>query len=152
MATNRGTTGMARRPEEGYMPLSQAMSRLFQDSFLLPAFSSAYEGISPVSGSNLWETGDSFVVQVALPGMKVDSIQCSFEQHLLTVKGETALPIPDQARPVWQSFGGQTDFRLQIPGDVEAGAAEATYEAGVLTIRLPKVQHARARTINVTPK
>jgi HSP20 family protein len=84
--------------------------------------------------------------------MKTESIECSVEQHLLTVKGETALPIPDQARPVWQSFGGQSDFRVQIPGDVEAGAAEATYEAGVLTIRLPKVQHARAHTINVKAK
>jgi HSP20 family protein len=150
MATvNRGTTGMARRPEESYMPLSQAMSRLLQDSFLFP---SAFEGASPTTGSNLWETGDSFIVQIALPGMKTESIECSVEQHLLTVKGETALPIPDQARPVWQSFGGQSDFRVQIPGDVEAGAAEATYEAGVLTIRLPKVQHARAHTINVKAK
>ena len=150
--SQRNGTGLSRSSEGGFMPLSQAMQRLVQDSFLLPSFFEQWGGASSTVGTNLWEAGDSYLVQVAMPGMRPDSIQCTVEQGLLSVKGEPALSAPEGATPLWQSFGGPAEYHIQVPGEVDSGAAAANYDAGVLTIRLPKAQHARARTIAVTAK
>lgn len=152
MATRNTGTVLSRRPEDSYVPLSQAVNRLLQDSFLLPSFFEGYGGVAGPAGTNLYETGDSYVVQAAMPGMRADSLRCSIEQNVLTVEGEPALRVPEQAAVVWQSFGGQAAYRVQLPTGVEAGSAEATYEAGVLTIRLPKAQHARTHTIKVATR
>ncbi len=148
----RNSGGMSRRPEESFMPLSQAMNRLFQDSFLFPSGMEGLTAFGNTSGTNLWEAEDSYVLQVAVPGMKPDGLQLTFEQNLLTIKGEPAIQAPENAKAIWQSLGGQAEYRVQIPGEVDSGAAAATYEAGILTVRLPKAQHARARTIQVTAK
>ena len=148
----RNGNGGTRRAEPGYVPLSQAMNRLFQDSFLLPSVFEGFGGFTGTAGTNLWETNDGFVAQVAAPGVKPEALQLTVEQNVLTIKGEPAIAAPEQAKPIWQALGGQTEYRIQIPGEVDPSGAEASYDAGILTVRLPKVQHARARTIPVTAK
>lgn len=146
------STAVAPRPNEGMMPLGQAINRLFQDSFLLPSVFDSFGGVVGTTASNLWETGDCYWIQVAMPGMKPDSIVPIVEQDVLTVKGESALQAPENATPVWQFLGGDAEYRFELPGEVESGQAEATYESGVLTVRLPKAAHAQAHTIKVTAK
>jgi HSP20 family protein len=141
-----------RRPEEGLVPLSQAMNRLLQDSFLFAGGLGQAAPFGTTAGTNLWETNDDFVLQVALPGIQADALAITVDQNVLTVKGELAVKAPENAKAVWQSLGGQTEFRVQIPGEVDASGAEAGYDAGILTVRLPKAQHVRARTIPVTAK
>jgi len=144
--------GIMRRPEEGYVPLHQAMQRLFQDSVLLPSLLEGAAGGGGTAGTNLWETKDGYLVQLLLPGMRPESIQVSVEQGVLSASGEPAWQAPEDARPIWQSFGGQTGYRVQVPAEVDSATAEADYTHGVLTIRLPKAQHARPQTIKVTAR
>ena len=106
--------GLANRQQEGAVPLSQVMQRLFQDSVLLPSLFDGYGGGSGPAGANLWEAGDSYTIQVALPGLKPDSIRATVEQDVLTVGGESALSAPEQGRAIWQSFGGDAAYRLQL--------------------------------------
>jgi len=145
----RNGNGLSRQVGDGFLPLSQVMNRLLQDGFPAPSALGSFGG---ASGTNLWETNDGFVVQVAVPGVPADAVQLTVEQNVLTIKGEPTVKAPENAKPIWQSLGGQTEFRLQIPGEVDSSAAEASYDAGVLTVRLPKAQHMRARTIQVTAK
>ena len=144
--------GLANRQQEGAVPLSQVMQRLFQDSVLLPSVFDGFGGAAGAAGTNVWETGDGYTIQVAMPGMQADSIQATVEQDVLTVRGESALQVPEQARPIWQTFGGEAAYRVQLPGEVESGQAEASYEQGILTVRLPKAARAQARPIKVTAK
>ena len=148
----RNGNGSSRQAETGYLPLSQAMNRLLQDSYLFPGGFESFGPFGGTNGTNLWETSDGYVVQVAVPGMQADALQITVEQNMLTIKGEPTLKAPENAKPVWQSLTGQTEFRVQIPGEVDSGTAEAGYEAGILTVRLPKAQHVRARTIQVKAK
>lgn len=153
MAQNpRNGTALMRRPEEAFVPLRQVMDRLFQESFLLPSIFSGTGLYTAPTGTNLWETNDRYIVQLAMPGMKPESISCTVEQNELTCKAESAVQGPEQANAIWQSFGGQTEYRIQLPTEVESEKAEATYEHGVLTITLPKAAHARAQTIKVVAK
>ena len=146
------SSGLANRQQEGAVPLNQVMQRLFQDSVLFPSVFDGFGSAAGGGGTNLWESGDSYTIQLALPGMQADSIQATVEQDVLTVRGESALPAPEQATALWQSFGGEAAYRIQLPGEVESGQAEASYEYGILTVRLPKAARAQARTIKVTAK
>jgi len=97
---------MSRRDrQEGYLPLGQAMQRLFQDSVLLPSFLQG--GGAGVTPTNLWETAEGYVVQLALPGLRPDAIQLTIEQQVLAVRGESAWQAPERGTPIWQSFGGE---------------------------------------------
>jgi HSP20 family protein len=154
---NTGMTSVGRRPAEGYMPLRQAFDRLFQESFWLPSLlgneNSNYGWPSAgMAGTNFWEASEGYVLQVALPGMQPGSIDCTVEQNVLTLKAQSAVEAPANATPIWQTFGGQASFRIQLPAEVEAGQAQATYENGILTLSLPKAAHARTRQIKVTAK
>ena len=156
-AGNGHRTGVATyQPGSAFVPLRQAMDRLFQDSFLAPSlfnsdlWPSGWSTPSAVAGTNLWETNESYVLQIALPGMQADSIEVSVEQNVLTCKGQPAVQAPANATALWQSFGGQTGYRIQLPAEVESGQAQATYQDGVLTITLPKASHARTHSIKVT--
>jgi len=153
-------TAMTRRPEEGLMPLRDVMNRLFQESFLMPSvFDRFFEEFSQDFGStwrqvgtNLYETGDNYVVQIALPGMKPDSISCTVEGNVLTCTAESLVQAPEKANALWQSFGGKAEYQVTLPGEVQSDQAQATYEHGVLTITLPKTAQARAKHIKVTAK
>jgi len=144
--TRNGAT-LARHVDETFIPVRQVIGQLFQDGFL-----ASLDGARSASGTNLWETAEGYVVQVGLPGMKPDSIACTVEQDMLTITAEPAIQAPDQARALRQSFGGPAAYQIQLPTEVEAGTAEAAYEAGVLTLRLPKAPHVRPQTIKVVAK
>ena len=143
----RNGATLARRPADNFVPLRQAVDRLFQESFLLPSPLTFYRG--GAAGTNLYQTEDGFVVQIGLPGAKADSINLSVEKDVVTVTSETAVQAPEKATTVWQSFGGQRELKIQLPAEVEAGEVTASYDAGVLTVQLPKAAHMRPRTIKV---
>jgi HSP20 family protein len=154
MAQNPRT--LVNRPNDAYLPLRQVMDRLFSESFLLPSFfnDAATNGSrwTAAAGTNLWETADGYILQVALPGMKADSINATIELNVLSLKAESAVPTPEKANAIWQSFGGGANYRIQLPGEVDAAQVEATYEGGVLTLNLPKHARARTQTIKVVAK
>ena len=146
------SSALANRQQTEGVPLSQVMQRLFQDSVLLPSVFEGWTGLTAAAGTNLWESGDGYTLQVIMPGMKADSIKLTVEQNVLTIRGESTLQAPEQATAIWQSFGGQTEQQIALPGEVDPASAEASYEAGIVTVRLPKAAHAQAHTIKVVGK
>lgn len=147
-------TGLARQGSGGAVPLSQAMDRLFRESFLMPSMLDSFFGDPGAwggqAGSNLYETTDGYTLQLVMPGVKADSITCTIEQGVLTVHADSYVQPPENARALWQTFGGAPEYRIQLPEATESGTAQAEYRDGVLTIRLPKPAHAKPQTIKVS--
>lgn len=133
----------------GLMPLSEALDRLFRDAFTWPqAFSNAFTRSS--FGSNLYETDDSYIMQVLLPGAKVDDLEITARDNVLTLRGKTEVAMPEGARSIWVGLGsGEFSEAVTLPGEVDAEKASADYHDGVLTLTLPKSERSKVRTIKV---
>src|SRR5438128_4068722 len=136
----------------GFMPLSEAVDRLFRDAFTWPRM---FGDVVPTTSrfglsSNLYETPESYIMQVWLPGAKVDDLEITAHDNVLTLRGKTEIAVPEGAQSIWVGMGGG-EFReeLTLPGEVDADKARAEYYDGILTLTLPKTERARVRTIKV---
>jgi HSP20 family protein len=136
-----------------FMPLSEAVDRLFRDAFTWPrTFGDAFGAVSRMGGlsSNLYETRDSYIMQVLLPGAKVDELEITARENVLTLRGKTEVTVPEGAQSIWVGMGGG-EFREEVtlPGDVNADQASAEYHDGILTLTLPKTERAKVHQIKV---
>ncbi len=131
--------------------LREAMDRLFEDSFIAPR-ALRHFGSQGV-GSNLFETQEGFILQVPMPGVKPDGVEITTQQDTVSLKWETRVNVPEGATAHWHGFQqGQFQQTFTLPAPINAERAEASYNDGILTINLPKAEHAKARTVKVTAK
>jgi HSP20 family protein len=91
------------------------------------------------------------VLKAELPDVKREDISVLVENQTLTLKGERKLDAEvkeEQYHLIERTFGSfSRSFRL--PATVDAAKIAAEYKNGVLTVRLPLREEAKARTINV---
>jgi HSP20 family protein len=133
-------------PFNEVVSLREAMDRLFEDSFI-PRGGVSTRGTS----SNLHETADSFVLQIPMPGVNPDEVEITAQQDTLIVKWTTSVTVPENATTHWSGFAaGQYQQSFTLPAPINAEKADANYERGILTLTLPKAEHAKARTVKVT--
>ena len=137
-------------PFSEVVSLREAMDRLFEDSFI----SSRPSGLGARGvAANLYETNEGFTLQLPLPGVKPEDVDITIQQDTVALKWEYKVEIPKEAHVHWQGFqAGQYQQSFTLPAAINAEAAEAHYNDGILTLRLPKAEHARARTIKVNAR
>ncbi|HET9692177.1 MAG TPA: Hsp20/alpha crystallin family protein [Acidimicrobiales bacterium] len=96
-----------------------------------------------------YRSGDSFVVELDLPGMTADSIDITVEHDVLTVRG-TRIRSNEHAKALLsERTFGTFERRVLLADSLDTDHIEATYVDGVLTLRLPVVERARARKVEV---
>jgi HSP20 family protein len=141
-------------PFRDLVSLREAMDRLFADSFVRPSG----RMLAPMEGAalavDMYETNDDVVVKTALPGIDPDDVDISITGNTLTIQGETkAEEAVERENYVYRErrFGAYARS-LTLPVGVKADEAEAAYENGVLTLRLPKVEEAKPKAIQVKVK
>src|SRR5262245_32792600 len=91
------------------------------------------------------------VVKMDLPGVKREDIKVSFENHTLAVEGERPANADVANDQLHRAERGVGAFRrsFTLPASVDGSRVDATYQDGVLTIKLPRREEARPRTIPV---
>lgn len=98
-----------------------------------------------------YRTGDQFVVSFDLPGVNPEAIELDVERNVLTVKaerrpiepgGQVEMQIAERALGVFsrQLFLGDT---------LDTEHIDASYEAGVLTLRMPIAERAKPGKIAI---
>ena len=138
-------------PFNEVVSLREAMDRLFEDSVISPRMSGSF-GVRNVA-ANLFETSEGFILQVPMPGVKAEDVEITAQQDTLTLKWETKFQVPEGATAHWHGFqSGQYQHTFTLPAPINAERAEASVTDGVLTLNLPKAEHAKARTLKVTAK
>ena len=100
---------------------------------------------------DLYETANAYVVEVAVPGIRVEDLDISIEGRQLTIQG-TLPESGDENRRYWLQSIPRGDFRrsVSLPAGVDADDVEANVHNGMLTLRMPKIADARARKITIS--
>ncbi len=129
--------------------LREAMDRLFADSFIAPQAMAGGRGI----GANLFENQDGFTFQMPVPGAKPEDIEITTQQNTVTLKWETKVEVPENATTHWHGFqSSQFQQTFTLPSPINSERVEANINDGVLTLTLPKAEHAKARTVKVNAR
>jgi len=139
-------------PFRDLVTLREAMDRLFAESFVRPgaAFPMPFEG----PAVDVYQTKDDVVVKAAIPGVKPEDIEISVTGDVLTIKGEFKQEekIKEGGYVRQERQFGQFCRELSLPTQVNADKAKAEFEHGVLTLRLPKAEAAKPKSITVKAK
>ena len=139
-----------RNPERTFAALSEEMDRLVNGR--TGNDNSWSYGLAPAA--DVTESEAEYRVLMDLPGIYPNAIQLRVEKDTLTVQVDRKQPQPSAGETVHRSeraFG--TFFRsFTLPTGVDASRVEAAYTQGVLAVKLPKREEAKARAITVTVK
>ena len=96
------------------------------------------------------ETADAVLLRADLPGVRPEDIQVQHHDGQIYIRASRTAAAPEGAAwLVRQAPEGEMVRALRVAVPVELDGVQATYEAGVLEIRLPKAEHARPRDIPV---
>lgn len=100
---------------------------------------------------DLFEEKDDIVVKAEIPGMDKDNIEVNLSDHMLTIKGEKKKSEEVKEENYYRSERSYGSFTrtLELPKEVHADKVKATFKNGVLEIRLPKTEQAKAKEIKV---
>jgi HSP20 family protein len=93
-------------------------------------------------------------VKATLPGVKADDIKISVTGDVLTIRGEVKHEeeVKNAAYHLRERSYGSFSRSIPLPTSVVADRAHAEFEDGVLTLRLPKAEEVRPKTIAVKAK
>ena len=101
---------------------------------------------------DIFETDEHEVVLKAeLPDLKREDINLTFENGVLTIKGERKFSEEVQRENYHriERQHGTFSRSFTLPNTVDAGRISATYKDGLLTVRLPQREEAKPKQIAV---
>jgi HSP20 family protein len=97
-----------------------------------------------------WREGQEFVVAFDLPGVDVDSVNLEVERNVLTVRAERPDPAGQDTELIASERPRGVFSRQLILGDtLDTENVKASYDGGVLTVRIPVTEKATPRRIEI---
>jgi HSP20 family protein len=98
-----------------------------------------------------YRDGEQFVVHFDLPGVDASSVDLNVERNVLTVKAERVPSYGDDVElQVAERPRGVFSRQLFLGDTLNLDQIEASYDAGVLTLRIPIAEKAKPRKIEIT--
>jgi len=97
------------------------------------------------------EENDGIRILAELPGVKPEDVKISVENNVLTNRGTKDQVAEEKTKRVhrYERTYGAFERTFALPATVDAGRIKATYEHGVLSVFLPKMEQAKPREIQV---
>jgi HSP20 family protein len=96
-----------------------------------------------------WREGDTFVLEFDLPGVAKESIDLDVERNVLTVRAERVANNGDWEMLATERPRGLFSRQLVLGDNLDLEHIEAAYSDGVLRLRVPVAEKAKARKIEV---
>lgn len=99
----------------------------------------------------LVDTPDHFCLQAQLPGIDRDSLDIQVTQQAVLITGERPSPQPSDRETYLHSDFAYGHFRrvINLPAEINLEQIQAGLQDGILTLTLPKADHARRRIVKI---
>ncbi|HET7171769.1 MAG TPA: Hsp20/alpha crystallin family protein [Gaiellales bacterium] len=139
------TTSMTRR--DPLLAELDAMTDGFERMFGLRAAPGGNRGFLPPV--DIWEDEQRVVIQLDVPGCKLDDLSAEAVDGQLVVTGERAPGNGATRRYRSERWQGRFVRSFTLPQGVDGANIQADYEDGVLTVMLPKPEEAKPKRIDI---
>ncbi len=131
--------------------IQNEMNRLFNTFFdtPTPAPNTLRRWIPPM---DLVETDGEFVLRADLPGLSEGDVNIELEDNVLTVSGERKSEHEERKEGHYRIERSSGSFRrsLTLPEGVDPESVKATFDRGVLEVRVPKPEQRKPRKVEIT--
>jgi HSP20 family protein len=90
----------------------------------------------------VWETAQSVVVQVELPGMRQEDVDVSIRPGRLVIRGEKLRDAEGSPRlyHLMERAFGRFERRIDLPPGLDGRRAEISFRDGIMTAIVPKTE------------
>jgi HSP20 family protein len=96
-----------------------------------------------------WRDGDTFVVELDLPGVQPDSIDLDVERNVVTVRAERASRNDNVEMLAAERPRGVFSRQLVVGDTLDTDNITASYDAGVLSLKIPVAEKSKPRRITI---
>jgi len=100
---------------------------------------------------DIFEEAEFVRIVAEVPGVKPEDVKILVEANVLTIQGTKEQVAEQKAEKVhrYERIYGAFERSFTLPATVDAEHIKATYNMGVLTLVLPKVEKAKPRQIKI---
>lgn len=138
-------------PREEQQPIDlwrQEMDRWFDRWFGGPGmapFEGQWEGFMP--RVDVTETENEVNISAELPGIDPQNVDVSVAHNVLTISGEKREEREEKEQNYHRTERSYGSFHrsIELPTEVDADRAAASFKNGLLTVTIPKTEQARER-------
>jgi len=102
-----------------------------------------------VMAMDAWREGDTFVLELDLPGVARDSVDLDVERNVLTVRAERLAANGDWEMLAAERPRGMYSRQLVLGDNLDLDRIEAAYRDGVLRLTIPVAERAKPRKIAI---
>ncbi|MDO8470927.1 MAG: Hsp20/alpha crystallin family protein [bacterium] len=101
---------------------------------------------------DVYQTADDVVVQSAVAGVRPEDLDIAIENDMVTIKGERQNLVKEEKKNYihQECFWGSFSRQIILPEEVDSNRAEASFQDGVLTLRLPKINRQKVKKIKLS--
>ena len=100
---------------------------------------------------DVFEEKDDIVVKAELPGMEKENLEVNLTDHTLTIKGEKKREEETKKENYYRAERTYGSFlrSLELPKEVHADKVKASFKNGILEVRMPTTEEAKAKEVKV---
>jgi HSP20 family protein len=96
-----------------------------------------------------WRVGEEFFVEFDLPGIQEDSLDLDIERNVVTVRARRPDVDPGREMLATERPRGVFSRQLVLGDNLDTDNIAASYEGGVLRLRIPVAEKAKPRKIAI---
>lgn len=142
-----------------FSPLNSTLDRMMTlnrvlDEALAGSVNGANQARAWIPALDVVERADAYLIAVEVPGVDPSSIDVSFEQNVLTVRGSKPMGFEigkDEELRVYSAERvlGNFERSVRLPEFVDGENISAQFQHGVLFLTVPKMKAAQPRKIEI---
>jgi HSP20 family protein len=147
---------LVRRPSpyDELLSLRQAVDRLFDSDLPRPFF--RFAGNGPTVGSmplDVRTDADSLTIEASLPGIRPEDVEITVEGGTVTLSASSQEEhTEDEGSYLLREIRrGAVTRSIALPEGLEADRASATFENGLLRLRIPRAEQVKPHRITISP-
>ena len=133
-------------------PLREAVNRLLEDSFVGLERFDVFGRTFPV---DIRELDTEFVIEASLPGFKPEAIQVTATDNTVMIRAERTSEKEEEKPGAYvrrERYEGEVRRSITLPAGVHGGDVKASYQHGVLMLRVPKAERITPKPIAIEVK